>query len=328
MQDWLLSIWYGGPASGRWLQPLAWLYGGMLHLRHALYARGWRRRYRSNRPVVVVGNLSVGGTGKTPFVLWLAQQLTDRGLKVGIASRGYGGAGGPARRVAEDDGAALVGDEALLLQRRFGRPVAVGARRADAVRLLEADCGLILCDDGLQHEALARDFEIVVIDGTRGLGNGRLLPAGPLREPATRLASVDAVVVNGGGFERPGAIRMQIVPRGVIAIGGTVRHELSEFSGRPVIAVAAIGHPARFFALLREWGLEIEERPFSDHAVVTPEMAGVGQGRAVLMTEKDAVKCTGNGWQDAWYLTVDAEVEPASAALLLDRIATLPKGRQ
>lgn len=328
MQHWLLSIWYGGRASGRWLQPLAWLYGGMLRLRRALYARGWCRRYRSKRPVVVVGNLSVGGTGKTPFVLWLAQQLAARGHQVGIASRGYGGAGGPARRLVADDVAARVGDEALLLQRRLGCPVAVGARRADAVRLLEPDCSLILCDDGLQHEALARDFGIVVIDGARGFGNGRLLPAGPLREPVTRLASVDAVIVNGGGFERPGAIRMRIVPRGVFAVGGTARRELSDFSGRPVIAVAAIGHPARFFALLRERGLEIEERPFPDHAVLTPAMAGVGQGRAVLMTEKDAVKCTGGGWQDAWYLTVDAEVEPASAAPLLDRIGALPKALQ
>jgi len=327
MQDWLVSIWYGGPASGWWLQPLAWLYGGILRLRRALYARGWRSRYRSNRPVVVVGNLSVGGTGKTPFVLWLALQLAGRGLQVGIASRGYGGAGGAARRVANDDDAAQVGDEALLLQRRLGCPVAVGARRADAVRLLEPDCGLILCDDGLQHEALARDFEIVVIDGARGFGNGRLLPAGPLREPATRLASVDAIIVNGDGFERPGAIRMRMVPRGVFAVGGTARRELGDFSGRPVIAVAAIGHPARFFALLRERGLEIEERAFPDHAVLTPEMAGVGQGRAVLMTEKDAVKCTGDRWQDAWYLRVDAEVEPTLAAPLLDRIAALPTAR-
>ncbi|MEX1994622.1 MAG: tetraacyldisaccharide 4'-kinase, partial [Steroidobacteraceae bacterium] len=128
MQDWLFSIWYGGPARGRWLQPLAWLYGGILRLRRALHARDGYHRYRSRRPVVVVGNLSVGGTGKTPFVLWLAQQLAGRGLQVGIASRGYGGAGGPARRLATDEDAARVGDEPLLLQRRLGCPVAVGAR--------------------------------------------------------------------------------------------------------------------------------------------------------------------------------------------------------
>ncbi len=328
MQQWLLSCWYGDPGRGRWLQAFAWLFGGIIRLRRALYARGWLPSYQSTRPVVVIGNLTVGGTGKTPLVHWLARQLMNRGLRVGIASRGYFGSSGAARRVTTSDTALLVGDEALLLHRRLGIPVAIGARRADAVRLLEAECDLILCDDGLQHYALARDFEIAVVDGVRGFGNGRLLPAGPLREPVTRLAEVQAVVVNGNGFDRPEAIRMQLEPVAFVAVGGGTRRPLADFAGRSVIGAAAIGHPARFFELLRAHGLRVEERAFADHATLTPVSAGAGQGRPVLMTEKDAVKCTGAGWQDAWYLEVEARVAGAAAESLPDRIANLPAERQ
>src|SRR5688572_33160263 len=174
------------------------MFAAIAGLRRSLYERGILPRYRSHRPVVVVGNLTVGGSGKTPFVIWLAGALARRNLRVGVAMRGYRGSGSGARLLSDVDSAAAAGDEALMIRRRLSVPVAVAARRADAVRLLEADCDLILCDDGLQHYALARDLEVVVVDGMRGFGNGRRLPAGPLREPASRLDEADAVVVKIG----------------------------------------------------------------------------------------------------------------------------------
>ena len=327
MHDWLIATWYGDGRRGRWLLPLAWLFGAAAGLRRSLYARGWLRSYRSSRPVIVVGNLTAGGTGKTPLVAWLATRLSRLGLRAGVALRGYGSDDGTPRRVIAGDDARAAGDEAVLLARRTGLPVAIGRRRAAAVRLLEPDCDLILCDDGLQHYALARDFEIAVLDARRGLGNGRLLPAGPLREPAWRLDRVDAVVVHGQGPVRADAVAMQLEPIAAVALAGGARRSLSEFAGRPSVAAAAIGHPERFFALLREHGIVAEERAFPDHAALTPSQAGAGSGRPLLMTEKDAVKCAGDGWQDAWYVEVEARIEEPGATALLRRIAALAAAR-
>jgi tetraacyldisaccharide 4'-kinase len=323
LHDWLNATWYGSSGRGRWLLPLAWLFGGLARLRRSLYARGWCRSYRSPRPVVIVGNLTVGGSGKTPFVTWLVDALARRGLRVGVALRGYRSAGGPARLLTDADSAAAAGDEALMIRRRLAVPVAIGARRADAVRLLEGDCDLIVCDDGLQHYALARDVEIAVVDGMRGFGNGRRLPAGPLREPPARLDEVDAVVVNGEGFERPGAIRMRLEPVAVVAFRDGSRRPLSDFAGHDVVAAAAIGNPERFFAMLRMHGLKLETRTLPDHARFTPALAGAGRGKPVLLTEKDAVKCSGVGWSEAGYVEVAPVVEGAAAVELLGRIARL-----
>ena len=180
---------------------------------------------------------------------------------------------------------------------------------------------MILCDDGLQHYALARDIEIAVIDGMRGLGNGRRLPAGPLREPAARLAGVDAVVLNGEGFDHPGAIRMRLEPVAVVAFRDGSRRPLSEYAGREVVAAAAIGNPERFFAMLRAHGLVLETRTLPDHARFTPALAGAGRGKPVLLTEKDAVKCNGVGWSEAGYVEVAPVVEGAAADRLLELIA-------
>ncbi|HEY7754557.1 MAG TPA: tetraacyldisaccharide 4'-kinase [Steroidobacteraceae bacterium] len=326
MHDWFLETWYGDTGRGRWLAPLAWIFAAASRLRRALYRRGWFPCYRAGRPVVIVGNLTAGGTGKTPLVEWLARRLTERGLRVGIALRGYRGSGG-ARRIASGEGAASAGDEAVMLARALDLPVAIGARRAEAVRLLEPDCDLVLCDDGLQHHALQRDLEIAVVDGARGFGNGRLLPAGPLREPAARLERLDAVVVNGEGFSRPGALRMRLEPRAVVSLDGRERRALADFAGRPVIAAAAIGHPARFFAMLREAGLQLEEHALPDHAAIPSRALGERRGRPVLMTAKDAVKCASDGWQDAWVVEVEARVQEPGATELVNRIARLAAAR-
>ena len=324
MHDWLLETWYGGGQRGRWLQPLAWLFGGLVAMRRAAYRRRLLRRYRSPRPVVIIGNLSVGGTGKTPLVLWLASELTARGLRVGIASRGYRGADGTARRVTEADDAARAGDEAVLLHRRLRAPVAVGAKRVEAVQLLEPDCELILCDDGLQHYALERDFEIAVVDGARGLGNGRLLPAGPLREPRTRFDEVDAVVVHGAGFAWPGGLCMRLVPTDAVALADGARRPLAAFAGRSVDAIAAIGNPQRFFEMLREYGVQAEEHALPDHATIAPESLRRAATRPILMTEKDAVKCLRRP-SDAWYVEVEARVDGQAGAELVDRVTRLAR---
>jgi tetraacyldisaccharide 4'-kinase len=321
LHDWFLETWYGGSGRGRWLLPLAWLFAGIATLRRASYARGLLRPYRSRRAVVVVGNVTVGGAGKTPFVLWLVAALARKGLRVGIATRGYGSSSGGPRRVTDADTAASAGDEPTMIHRRLGVPVAIAGRRADAVRLLAPDCDVILCDDGLQHYALARDVEVIVVDGTRAFGNGRRLPAGPLREAASRLDEADAVVVNGPGFERSGAIRMSLEPAAVVSLADGSRRPLADFAGREVVAAAAIGNPERFFAMLRNHGLVIETRTLPDHARFTPELAGAGRGKPLLLTEKDAVKCDGAGWADAWYVEVTASVDAGPAEALIGLIA-------
>jgi len=320
LHDWVVTTWYGGTRRGVWLLPLAWVFAGVSSLRRALYEHGVFRRYRSRRLVVIIGNLTAGGTGKTPFVIWLAGELAGRGLRVGVAMRGYKGAKGSARRLTDVDSASDAGDEAMMIRRRLAVPVAVAPRRADAVRLLEADCDVILCDDGLQHYALARDVEIVVVDGMRGFGNGLRIPAGPLREPVSRIEEADAVVVNGAGLELAGAIRMRLEPVAVVAFRDGSRRALSEYAGQEVVAAAAIGNPERFFAMLRAHGIRIETRTLPDHARFTPALAGAGRGKPVLLTEKDAVKCNGVGWSEAGYVEVAPEVDAAAAAGLLDLI--------
>ena len=323
LHDWFLGTWYGVTRRGAWLLPAAWLFGGIAASRRALYASGWLGCYRARRPVVIVGNLTVGGTGKTPFVAWLARELTHRGLTVGVALRGYGGQDRTARLVASADSAVAVGDEALLLSRKLAGPVAIGRRRADAVRLLEDACDVIVCDDGLQHYALARDVEIAVVDAARGFGNGRLLPAGPLREPLSRLDTVDAVVLNGEGLDWPSSIRMVLEPVAIVSLRDGSRRPLSDYAGRDVTAVAAIGNPQRFFSLLRQYGLRVRPQVLPDHAQFSHAVAGATPGLPLLMTEKDAVKCTGAGWGNAAYLEVQGRIDEAAAAGLLGRIVSL-----
>ena len=327
MYGWLLETWYGGGRRGGWLLPVAWLFAALAGLRRFAYRSGWLPRYRSRRPVIIVGNLTVGGTGKTPLVIWLARELAARGLRVGIASRGYRALGGAARLVAATDDATLVGDEPLLLHRRLRIPVAIATRRAAAVRLLEPACDLILCDDGLQHYALERDLEIAVIDGARGLGNGLRLPAGPLREARSRLDAVQAVFINGAGFNRPGAIRMILVPVAAVALAGGERRPLAAFAGRRVRAIAAIGNPEQFFAMLRAHGLSLEHHPLPDHAPIPRALRGDDAGQELLMTEKDAVKCTDGELRHAWYVEVDAQIQDPAAAGLLTRIVGLARDR-
>jgi tetraacyldisaccharide 4'-kinase len=328
----LQAIWYGSTSPPWPLRLLARLFGLMVRLRRAAYARGVCRSRRVARPVVVVGNVTVGGSGKTPLVIWLAQQLCERGLRPGVVLRGYGGAAASRRvpcLVTPDSDVAAVGDEALLLRLRTGVPVVVGRDRVGAAeRLLATGVDVIIADDGLQHLRLARDFEIAVIDATRGLGNRYLLPAGPLREPAERLLRVDAVVINGEDGGAPwaaagmqAALLMRMRGEWLHALAGSGDAvALSSLAGKRVHAVAGIGNPQRFFAQLDAAGLQVIEHAFPDHHRYRAAELEFHDGLPLLMTEKDAVKCRPFAAANRWYLPVTASFAGADGDALLTRL--------
>jgi tetraacyldisaccharide 4'-kinase len=329
LHAWLERGWYDGGAAGALLAPLGWLFGGVVALRRLAYRRGWFRAERVPCPVIVIGNVTVGGTGKTPLTVWLARALQARGLRVGIVSRGYGGTALEPVRVGQDSNPAVVGDEPVLLAARTAAPVVVARDRVAGARLLAAEVDVLLADDGLQHYRLARDLELVVVDGRRGFGNGRLLPAGPLREPASRARSAAACIVNGGGEgggrpdgrglpAGPPVLRMRLAPGEVVALAGGVRAPLQAWRGRRVHGVAGIGDPSRFFATLAAAGLEVVPHPFPDHARYAAADLQFDDELPVLMTEKDAVKCRAFAGPRHHYLEVAAEFDPADAARLAE----------
>jgi tetraacyldisaccharide 4'-kinase len=292
------------------LTPLSLLYRMVIWSRRFAYRAGIISSQRMSRPVIVVGNLTVGGTGKTPLVAWLAGHLMQKGLQPCIVARGYGG---KARRwpqqVRPDSDPGIVGDEAVMLAEITGCPVSVGPDRVAATRqLLEhTECNVVISDDGLQHYALQRDIEIAVIDGVRRFGTGFLLPAGPLREPLRRLQEVDLIVVNGlaGSGEYP----MRMLVGDARLLGDPQQQRaLGEFRGQSVHAVAGIGNPERFFQALQQYGMRIETHAFPDHHCFQPEDIRFGDGRPVFMTEKDAVKCREFGAGNEWVVPVRAEM--------------------
>ncbi|HUS23955.1 MAG TPA: tetraacyldisaccharide 4'-kinase, partial [Candidatus Binatia bacterium] len=277
--------------------------------------------------VIVIGNIAVGGTGKTPFLIWLASQLRASGWNPGVVARGYGGRALQWPQVVRPDSDPLqVGDEPVLIAQRTGCPVVVAPDRPAAAReLLAAGVDVILSDDGLQHYRLARDLEIAVIDGTRGLGNGCMLPAGPLREPVARLGEVGLVVVNGSGWSTPlgRQVRMRLRSSEALALAGGGRATLAQFEGRTVHAVAGIGNPARFFSMLSRHGIRLVMHPFPDHHPFRARDLDFGDELPVLMTEKDAVKCTGFARPHHWCVPVDAQFVPEDVALVQELTAAL-----
>ena len=310
--------WYGGAKPEWWLRLIASWYGANARRRRAQFLAGLGVS-RSKLPVIVVGNLTVGGTGKTPLVLAIVEGLRARGRKPGIISRGYGGKQRAAMRVSPHAHADVVGDEPLLLARRSGVPVAIARKRIDAARLLEAsgEVDVLVADDGLQHYGLGRDVEVVVIDGLRRHGNGRLLPAGPLREPVARGADADFRVIN-GGFPEPGEIRMHLELDDAVSLDDKKWRPLADFLGTRVHAVAGIGNPERFFKSLRDAGLDIEPHPFPDHHPFTGEDLHFGDDAPILMTEKDAVKCRTFSTRNRWYVPAIARL-PETFLDALDR---------
>jgi tetraacyldisaccharide 4'-kinase len=312
--------WYRMSPVSVLLLPLSLLFHVAVALRRLLYRLGIFRSVRLPVPVIVVGNLTIGGAGKTPLVLWLAGDLRRRGKNPGILCRGYGGNAATPCDVRAGDDPGRVGDEPLLLAERAGCPVWIGADRAAAGRALLAanpGCDVILCDDGLQHYRLQRDFEIAVED-ERGLGNGFLLPAGPLREPASR--RVDARVVNGGEVPA-GAWRMRLKPVSLYRVDDPAAVlQPSALAGKRLHAVAGIGNPQRFFAEIEAMGLRAAPHAFPDHHRFQARELEFADCDFVLMTEKDAVKCRNFGRRDLIAVRVDAELDPAFADLIWSRI--------
>jgi tetraacyldisaccharide 4'-kinase len=303
--------WYGVGRPPWWARSLEALYANVVRRRADAFRADPSKVVRLPVPVVVVGNITAGGTGKTPLIIALAQAMTERGFRPGVVSRGYGGTERGPYLLKPTDSPAMVGDEPSLIC-QYDIPVAIGRERPEAAQLLiDAGCDLVLADDGLQHHRLGRDIEICVVDGERRLGNGHLLPAGPLREPASRLDTVDFIVVNGGtpqGDEVP--MRLE----GGVAVNlddPTLTAPLAEFAGRPAHAVAGIGNPSRFFASLAAHGIAVDGHPFADHHAFTRDDFTFADGCPVLMTDKDAVKCLPFARANWWRVPVRAVLPEA-----------------
>jgi len=306
------EIWYEDHFVGTWLSGLSFLYIDIVKFRRKMYQKGHKKVTKLSVPVIIVGNITVGGTGKTPLVIYLVEKLKAEGFKPGVISRGYGGQAETwPQIVTADSKPSLIGDEPLLIAQQANCPVAVGPIRADSAKLLldNNDCDVIISDDGLQHYALHRDIEICVVDGVRRFGNNFYLPSGPLREPQERLKEVDFVVCNGGEPEE-GEMLMRLEGDFAINVQTKERKSLAEFKGQVGChAFAGIGNPQRFFDLLAQAGIECATHSFPDHYAYVAKDIQFKGAQAILMTEKDAVKCVGIATDQHWYVPVQAKLE-------------------
>ncbi len=320
---WLQDAWYKEMYISSAFMPFSMLYDDVMRFRAFLYRIGIKKKTKLAVPVVIVGNITVGGTGKTPLILWMADWLKQQGYNPGIISRGYGGTAEEwPQWVNSQSNPELVGDEAVLMAKRADCPIAVGPKRVDAGQMLldKSSCDIILSDDGLQHYALERDIEIAVIDGQRRFGNGYTLPCGPLREPTERLETVDLVIVNGMPEEEN---EFSMIMEGDIAINLVSKEEklLSDFNWMPSHALAGIGNPKRFFDLLEQKKISIETHAFPDHHQFIEADINFNDDKPILMTEKDAVKCFSFASEKHWFVPVKAKPQQQ----FIDKLLTLIK---
>ena len=325
-QRWL-DAWYGARRWTLWLLPLMWLFIALAALR-----RWWVTRYQQKTlatPVIVVGNISVGGTGKTPLLMTLVSFLQQQGYSPGVISRGYGGqAPEYPYLLGEQTTAAEAGDEPLSIYQRTGCAVCVGSDRVASARRLEDEgCDVLLSDDGLQHYRLGRTLEIAVVDGQRGLGNGYRLPVGPLREPASRLKQVDWVLVNTptdnfciAGLNDLFWVPMQVIPLELVNLASGTTCSIADFAGQSVHAVAGIGNPERFYQTLKQAQLEVVPHSFVDHHAYQPVDLEFGDQLPLVMTEKDAVKCRSFAPPHWYYLAIAADLPDTFLSALLAKL--------
>jgi tetraacyldisaccharide 4'-kinase len=331
LAQWLEQQWYCWTPWHVVLLPMSWLFGLLVALRRALYRIGLLRVIKLRVPVIVVGNIAIGGTGKTPLAIALAGLLKEQGYRPGIVSRGYGGeANALPRAVTSDSDASEVGDEPLLLARKTSCPVWVGRDRVAAGEALLAthpEVDVIISDDGLQHYRMARDVEIVVVDAARWFGNGQLLPAGPLREPAWRLKTVDAVVINGwlpGAPLKRREFTMQLQGDLLYNLRNPELKARPEiFAGQTVHAIAGIGNPARFFEQMKRLGMTIRPHPFPDHHAFTLQDVDFPESDAIVMTEKDAVKCVDFVGDNAWVLPVEGKLDAGFGQTIYEQLRNI-----
>lgn len=332
MANWLQKQWLTFTLWHVLLLPISWLFFVITACRRALYQCGFLNSYRLPVPVVVVGNINVGGAGKTPVVIWLAEQLKLAGYKPGVISRGYGSNLVGVAAVLPTSNPVDVGDEPVLIAMRTACPVFVGAKRVAAgLALLKvhSECDILISDDGLQHYALQRDVELVVVDAAKGFGNGALLPAGPLREPKGRLKAVDVVVSNGSSsnlpaLASPAFVEMQLKPASFRNLGH--RQSLAtpaDFAGKTITAIAGIGNPDRFFNQLSAMGLNFKRKAYNDHYQYTAQDFDNLETDIVIMTEKDAVKCTSFAQPNFWVLPVSAEIDAQLMTIILNKLDKL-----
>ncbi|NWG38956.1 MAG: tetraacyldisaccharide 4'-kinase [Hydrogenophilaceae bacterium] len=331
----LQGFWSGKTPLNFLLLPLAWVFGLIVAIRHTMYEKGLLTSSHPGVPVIVVGNLNAGGSGKTPFVIWLAEWLKARGYCPGVISRGYGRRDLLTRYVSMDSLAEEVGDEPLLIHARTGVPVAVGSNRLEAARLLLArspGVDIIVSDDGLQHYRMRRDLELVLVDAEAGFGNGWMLPAGPLREPVSRLNRADAMILtrrNDATMETPAGLPVFGVrhePAGFVNLADgrlvqAIPHRQDiEDKNHAVLAVAGIARPQAFFNLLTRLGVRYQPRVYPDHHVY--HAADLDRRASVVMTEKDAVKCRAFAGPDWWSLLLKTVPDDGLEAWLARRLAS------
>lgn len=319
----LQYYWYRSSIFLWLLLPLSWLYCLIVFVRRKLYQLNIKRSYGCKLPVVVIGNISVGGTGKTPLLISLCGYLKEKGYSPGVVSRGYGGEFSGIKQISDADTAKSVGDEPLMIYKKTSVPVVVGADRVAAARYLASNnqCDVVLSDDGLQHYRMRRSFEIAVVDSVRRFGNGLCLPAGPLRERPSRLNDVNMLVYNGNTGIGSGDCSYQLEVKGLQRLVGDEKKEVGSFAGQTVHAVAGIGNPMRFFNQLRDSGITVIEHPYPDHHSYCQDDFAGWSDECIIMTEKDAVKCCQLSLSDAWVLSVTAifssELESSLSSELL-----------
>jgi tetraacyldisaccharide 4'-kinase len=322
MKKWLSESWYK-PHAIRWLlSPLSGLYRLVSFVRKQCYFLGLLKQHRVPVPVIIVGNISVGGTGKTPFVIYLIQRLQQQGFKPGVISRGYGGhSDNYPITVSNNSDPAIVGDEPVIIARQTNCPVVVSPTRVSAASFLleHNDCDLIVSDDGLQHYALARDIEIVLVDEQRQFGNQYCLPAGPLREPLSRLQDVDFIVYNGGSNDT--AFNMSLSASDAVNLSDfNVTKSIADFQGQEVHAIAGIGNPKRFFNQLTQMGIYVIPHEFADHHVFVKQDLEFNDNKTILMTEKDAVKCQFFAKNEMWFIPVETTVSGNLDQLIIQQL--------
>ena len=341
------DIWYSNHPLGLVLAPLSWVFCSVASLRRWAYQVNLLKQHTLSVPVIIVGNITVGGTGKTPLVIWLANYLKKQGYQPGIVSRGYKGqAHRWPQQVRPDSDPHVVGDEAILLASHTDCPIAVAPQRILAVNTLleKYNCNVIISDDGLQHYAMPRDIEISVLDEVRRYGNRRCLPAGPLREPIRRLKKIDFLVVKGPALRNQFSTAMGANNTKAVSVAefpmhyniGLLQHlkypklnqTLAEFRGKTVHAVAGIGHPNRFFNRLRDHGLKLRCHEFPDHHAYQESDVVFNDDFPVIMTEKDAVKCRQFATKHHWYLPIEATLPDLFGEQLLRKLKRIQHGQK